>query len=210
MELQIFKNSGTKGAKIKVDETVFGIKPNETVVHQAVVAELSNLRQGTRAAKSRGMVTGSQKKPFRQKGRGMARAGTKKSPLWRGGGVVFPPSPHKHIKLMPKKMKQLARRSVLSDKAANGKVMVIDEFNIEKPKTKLFIDLLKNLELADMKVIVLPSVIDNNLDLATQNIPNVFVIKATDVSTYDLLDSEVLLFDKAGLTLLNEQLAQKK
>ncbi len=210
MELQILKNSGTKGAKVKVDKTVFGIKPNEAVVHQAVVAELSNLRQGTRAAKSRGMVTGSQKKPFRQKGRGMARAGTRKSPLWRGGGVVFPPSPHKHTKAMPKKMRQLARRSVLSDKAANGKVFVIDEFNIEKPKTKYFIDLLNNLKLSDTKVTVLPSVIDDNLNLATRNIPNIFVIKATDVSTYDLLDSEVLLFDKAGLTLLNKQLAQKK
>ena len=210
MELQIITNSGTKGAKIKVDETVFGIKPNESVVHQAVVAELSNLRQGTRAAKSRGMVTGSQKKPFRQKGRGMARAGTKKSPLWRGGGVVFPPTPHKHIKLMPKKMKQLARRSVLSDKVANGKIFVIDEFNIEQPKTKLFIDLMKSLGIANVKVTVLPSVIGDNLNLVTQNIPNIFVVKAIDASTYDLLDSEVLLFDKAGLTLLNKQLAQKK
>ncbi len=156
------------------------------------------------------MVTGSQKKPFRQKGRGMARAGTRKSPLWRGGGVVFPPSPHKHTKAMPKKMRQLARRSVLSDKAANGKVIVIDKFNIEKPKTKHFIDLLNILELSDRKVTVLPSVIDNNLNLATRNIPNIFVVRATDVSTYDLLDSEVLLFDKAGLTLLNKQLAQKK
>jgi len=210
MELQIIKNSGTKSAKIKVDETVFGIKPNESVVHQAIVAELSNLRQGTRQAKSRGMVTGSQRKPFRQKGRGMARAGTKKSPLWRGGGVVFPPSPHKHIKLMPKKMKQLARRSVLSDKAANGKVLVIDDFNIEKPKTKQFIDLLKKLDLSETKVVILPSVVDNNLDLATRNIPNIFVVKATDISTFDLLDSEVLLFDKAGLTLLNKQLSPKK
>ncbi len=210
MELQILKNSGTKGTKIKVDKTVFGIKPNEAVVHQAIVAELSNLRQGTRAAKSRGMVTGSQKKPFRQKGRGMARAGSKKSPLWRGGGVVFPPTPHKHTKAMPKKMRQLARRSVLSDKAANGKVFVIDEFNIEKPKTKYFIDLLKKLKLSEAKVTVLPSIIDDNLNYATRNIPNIFIIKATDVSTYDLLDSEVLLFDKAGLTLLNKQLAQKK
>jgi len=171
---------------------------------------LSNLRQGTRAAKSRGMVAGSQRKPFRQKGRGMARAGSKKSPLWRGGGVVFPPSPHKHTKSMPKKMRQLARRSVLSDKVANGNVFVIDEFSIEKAKTKHFIDLLKNLNLSDKKITVLPSVIDDSLNLATRNIPNIFVVKATDASTYDLLDSEVLLFDKAGLTLLNKQLAQKK
>lgn len=210
MELQILKNSGTKDVKIKVDETVFGIKPNESVVHQAVVAELSNLRQGTRAAKNRSMVAGSQKKPFRQKGRGMARAGSKKSPLWRGGGVVFPPTPHKHIKLMPKKMRQLARRSVLSDKVASGSVVVVDQFKLEKPKTKHFIDLLSNLKLSDTKLTVLPSVIDNNLEMATRNIPNVFLVKATDASTYDLIDSEVLLFDKAGLTLLNEQLAKKK
>jgi len=210
MELQILKNSGTKDVKITVDETVFGIKPNESVVHQAVVAELSNLRQGTRAAKNRSMVAGSQKKPFRQKGRGMARAGSKKSPLWRGGGVVFPPTPHKHIKLMPKKMRQLARRSVLSDKVASGSVVIVDQFTLEKPKTKYFIDLLNNLKLSDRKLTVLPSVIDNNLELATRNIPNVFLVKATDASAYDLLDSEVLLFDKAGLTLLNEQLANKK
>lgn len=210
MELQIVNTSGAKGAKIQVDETVFGIKPNEAVVHQAVVAELANLRQGTHAAKTRGMVTGSGKKPFKQKGRGMARAGDKKSPLWRSGGIVFPPSPHKYTKSMPKKMRQLARRSVLSDKVANGKVIVVEEFNIDKPKTKHFIDLLKNLNLSDLKVTVLPSIIDNTIDLATRNISNIFVVKATDASAYDLLDSEVLLFDKAGLILLNEQLAQKK
>lgn len=210
MELQVVKNSGVKDTKIKVDDAVFGITPNESIVHQAVVAEMANLRQGTHAAKTRGMVTGSGKKPFRQKGRGMARAGTRKSPLWRSGGIVFPPSPHKYTKAMPKKMRQLARRSVLSDKAANGKVIVIDEFKLEKPKTRHFIDLLKNLELSDIKVTVLPSVIDEYLERATRNIPNVFVVKAEDASTYDLLDSEILLFDKAGIKLLNEQLAQKK
>jgi len=210
MELQVLKNNGTKGTAIKVDKTVFGIEPNESVVHQAVVAEQSNLRQGTHAAKSRGMVTGSGKKPFRQKGRGMARAGTRKSPLWRSGGVVFPPSPHKYNKAMPKKMRQLARRSVLSDKAANGKVVVVDEFKLDKPKTKHFVDLLKNLELTNTKVVVLPSVIDENLERATRNISDVYVVKASDASTYDLIDSEILLFDKAGIKLLNEQLAQKK
>jgi len=210
MELQVLKNNGTKDVKIKVDKTVFGITPNETVVHQAVVAELANLRQGTHAAKTRGMVIGSGKKPFRQKGRGMARAGTRKSPIWRSGGVVFPPSPHKYTKALPKKMKQLARRSVLSDKIANGAVVVIDEFLIEKPKTKHFVDLLKNLELSDKKVTVLPSVIDENLDRATRNLSNLFVVKAEDASTYDLIDSDILLFDKAGIKLINEQLAQKK
>jgi large subunit ribosomal protein L4 len=210
MELQVLKNNGTKDTKIKVDKTVFGITPNETVVLQAVVAELSNLRQGTHAAKTRGMVTGSGKKPFRQKGRGMARAGTRKSPIWRSGGVVFPPSPHKYTKALPKKMKQLARKSVLSDKLANAALVVIDEFKLEKPKTKYFVDLLKNLELSNKKITVLPSVIDENMDLATRNLPNIYVVKAEDASAYDLIDSEVLLFDKAGITLLNEQLAQKK
>jgi large subunit ribosomal protein L4 len=209
MELQVFKNNGTKDAKIKVDKTVFGITPNESVVHQTVTAELSNLRQGTHAAKTRGMVTGSGRKPFRQKGRGMARAGTRKSPIWRSGGVVFPPSPHKYIKAVPKKMKQLARRSVLSDKVANDAVVVIDEFKLKGPKTKYFVDLLKNLKLSDKKITVLPAVIEENLDLATRNLSNLFVVKAEDASTYDLLDSEILLFDKAGIKLLNEQLVQK-
>lgn len=210
MELQVLKNSGAKDSKIIVDKTVFGIEPNESVVHQAVVAELSNLRQGTHAAKSRGMVTGSGSKPFRQKGRGMARAGTRKSPLWRSGGVVFPPSPHKYTKAMPKKMRQLARRSVLSDKASNGKIVVVDEFKLDKPKTRYFIDFLKNLELTNKKIVVLPSVIGDDLERATRNIPNLFVVKAEDVSTYDLMDSDILLFDKSGIKLLNEQLAQKK
>lgn len=210
MELQVIKNSGAKDTKIKVDDTVFGIKPNESVVHQAIIAEMANLRQGTHAAKSRGMVTGSGKKPFRQKGRGMARAGTRKSPLWRSGGIVFPPSPHKYNKAMPKKMRQLARRSVLSGMAAKEKVIVVDEFNLDKPKTRHFIDLLKNLDLLDSKITVLPAVIDENLERATRNIPNIYIVKAEDASTYDLLDSEILLFDKPGIQLLNEQLAQKK
>jgi len=210
MELQILNRSGSKSGKIKLDKTIFGIKPNNSVVHQAVVTELSNMRQGTRAAKSRGMVAGSGKKPFRQKGRGMARAGTRKSPIWRSGGVVFPPSPHKHTKSMPKKMKRLACCSVLSDKIKNDKIFVISEFGIDNAKTKEFINLLKDLNLHDKKLTVLPAVIDEKLTLVTRNIPNVHVVKATDVSTYDLIDADVLLFDKAGLALLNDQLAEKK
>ena len=111
------KIDGSKGPAVKVSDAVFKVKPNESVVHQAIVTELHNQRQGTHSSKSRGMVNGGGRKPWRQKGRGVARAGTIRSPLWKGGGTVFGPEPHPYKKRMPKKMKQLARKSVLSFKA---------------------------------------------------------------------------------------------
>ena len=118
MNFNTIKSDGTKGTAVKVDNGVFKIKPNEAVVYQAVIQELHNQRQGTHSAKSRGMVKGGGRKPWRQKGRGVARAGTIRSPLWKGGGTVFGPEPHPYKKRMPKKMKQLARKSVLSHKAS--------------------------------------------------------------------------------------------
>ncbi len=209
MKLNVFKMDGSKGTAITVDETVFGIEPNEAVVHQAVVSELSNRRQGTRAAKSRGMVRGGGKKPWKQKGRGAARAGTIRSPLWVGGGVVFGPHPHKHIRAIPKKMKQLARKSVLSDKAASGAIVVVNELNIEAPRTKAVLELLQALNLAGKKVTILPAVVNDAICLSVRNLKNVSVIKADHASAYDLLDNEVMLFDKPGLALINNQLTSK-
>lgn len=201
---------GSKGTAITVDKAVFGIEPNEVVVHQAVVSELSNKRQGTRASKSRGMVRGGGKKPWKQKGRGMARAGTIRSPLWTGGGVVFGPTPHKHLRAIPNKMKQLARKSVLSDKAAAGAIVVVKELTVDTPKTKTIVELLQSLNLSEKKVTILPAVVNDELCLSARNLKNVTVIKADHASAYDLLDNEIVLFDKAGLALLNNQLASKK
>ena len=128
MNLDVLKRDGSKGTSVEVDGGVFKINPNEDVIHQAVVQELHNRRQGTHGSKSRGMVKGGGKKPWRQKGRGVARAGTIRSPLWKGGGTVFGPQPHPYKKRMPKKMKQLARKSVLSFKAGKVEIVIVDEF----------------------------------------------------------------------------------
>jgi large subunit ribosomal protein L4 len=203
MELKIH---GTGTSKITGDDSIFGMQPNEDVVHQAVLAELSNRHQGTHASKSRGMVRGGGRKPFRQKGRGAARAGTIRSPLWKGGGVVFGPKPHSYKKSINRKMRQLARKSVLSSKASEGAIFVVDEFKFNNPKTSQFNQLVKDLKLTGKRITVLPAIVDENLFLSVRNLKNITLIKVDHASTYDLIDNDILLFDKAGIMLLNEQL----
>ena len=206
MKFNILKQDGTKGSSITVDDSVFAIEPNNGVVHQAVVTELANGRQGTHSAKNRSEVRGGGKKPWKQKGRGVARAGTIRSPIWKGGGVVFGPEPHKYNKKISKKMRQLARRSVLSSKAKNGEIIILEDISISAPKTKDFAELLKKLNLSGKKITILVAGYSDDLFLAVRNIPNIYLVEATSASTYDLLDCETLLFDKAGLSLINNQL----
>ena len=208
MELQVLNNQGKKTSTIKVDEAIFGLEPNKDAVHRSVLSEMANSRQGTHSTKSRGMVRGGGKKPWKQKGRGVARAGTNRSPIWRGGGTVFGPEPHKYEYNLPKKIKRLARRSVLSQKIKDKKLIVIDDFNVKKIKTKKICQLLQKLKI-DGKVIFLTSDIDENLFLSLRNIPNIALLKAINASTYDLIDSDFILIDKKGLESLNEGLAVK-
>jgi large subunit ribosomal protein L4 len=156
------------------------------------------------------MVRGGGRKPFRQKGRGVARAGTIRSPLWRGGGTVFGPEPHAYKQNMPKKMKRLARKSILSNKAVNGQIVVVEEMTFTEPSTKKFVSLMKNLKLEDKKVTILPAVYDENLYLSARNVPGLAMVEALKAGAVDLLDNDVLLFDKAGIILVNEQLQDKK
>ena len=208
MELQVLNNQGKKTSTIKVDEAIFGLTPNKDAVHRSVLSEMANSRQGTHSTKSRGMVRGGGKKPWKQKGRGVARAGTNRSPIWRGGGTVFGPEPHKYEYNLPKKIKRLARKSVLSQKIKDEKLIVIDDFNVKKIKTKKVCQLLKKLKI-DGKVLFLSSDIDENLFLSLRNIPNLALLKAINASTYDLIDSDFILIDKKGLESLNEGLAVK-
>ena len=208
MELQVLNNQGKKTSTIKVDEAIFGLTPNKDAVHRSVLSEMANSRQGTHSTKSRGMVRGGGKKPWKQKGRGGARAGTNRSPIWRGGGTVFGPEPHKYEYNLPKKIKRLARRSVLSQKIKDEKLIVIDDFNVKKIKTKKVCQLLKKLKI-DGKVLFLSSDIDENLFLSLRNIPNIALLKAINASTYDLIDSDFILIDRKGLESLNEGLAIK-
>ena len=208
MELQVLNNQGKKTSTIKVDEAIFGLTPNKDAVHRSVLSEMANSRQGTHSTKSRGMVRGGGKKPWKQKGRGVARAGTNRSPIWRGGGTVFGPEPHKYEYNLPKKIKRLARKSVLSQKIKDEKLIVIDDFNVKKIKTKKVCQLLKKLKI-DGKVLFLSSDIDENLFLSLRNIPNIALLKAINASTYDLIDSDFILIDRKGLESLNEGLAVK-
>jgi len=206
MKFNITKEDGSKGSSINVDDSVFGIEPNNSVVHQAVVAELANGRQGTHSTKNRSEVRGGGRKPFKQKGRGVARAGSTRSPIWKGGGTVFGPEPHEYDKKISKKMRKIARRSVLSSKANNGEIIVLENITVKTPKTNDFAKFLDKLNLLGKKITILVAVYSDDLFLAARNIPNIYLAEATSASTYDLLDCESLLFDKAGLSLINKQL----
>ena len=206
MKLKVLNIDGSKGSTVNLDDSVFGIEPNQHVVHQAVISELSNNRQGTHSSKNRSAVRGGGKKPWKQKGRGVARAGTIRSPLWKGGGVVFGPEPHRHTKKTTKKMRKLARKSVLSDKAKNGKLIIIDDVILNEPKTKLLVKLFDSLKLSSSKITLLVDSEKNNLFLAARNLPNVYLVESTSASTYDLIDCDVIVAEKSGLELLNKQL----
>ena len=206
MKLNILKLDGSKSSQIKADESVFGIEPNEPVIRQAVLAELTNLRQGTHATKNRASVAGGGRKPWRQKGRGVARAGTIRSPLWRGGGRVFGPEPHSYNKKLSKRLSKLARKSVLSSKIANNEIVIVEKFQIDSRKTSNFVSLLKNLGLHKKKLTVLISDFNKNIEWSTQNLRYVYVVNASKASTYDLLDCEILLMDKDSLLVLTTML----
>ena len=207
MKLDVIKLDGSKAGNIAADKTVFGIEPNEAVVRQAVLAELTNMRQGTHASKNRSAVRGGGKKPWKQKGRGVARAGTIRSPLWKGGGTIFGPEPHSYNHKLPKKLSRLARRSLLSNKAAEGKLIIVDEFALASHKTADFVSALKKLDLHNTKITILVTGVDDNLDKATRNLSNVYLVDAAKVSTYDLIDCETLVIDKASMAVLTEILA---
>jgi len=207
MKLDVLKIDGTKAGNITADKTVFGIEPNAAVVRQAVLAEMTNMRQGTHSSKNRAQVRGGGKKPFKQKGRGMARAGTIRSPLWKGGGTVFGPEPHGYNHKLPKKVSRLARRSVLSNKAAEGKLVVVDDFTLTSHKTSDFISVLTKLDLQNKKVTLLVTGMDENLDKASRNLKDVYLVDAAKVSTYDIIDCDTLVMDRASMTVLTDILA---
>ena len=207
MKIEVHNNSGNVVDSIDIDNNVFDVELNPSVIRQAVLAELTNLRQGTHSTKNRSAVRGGGKKPFKQKGRGVARAGTIRSPLWKGGGVVFGPEPHGYSHKMPKKMSKLARKSVISKRIKDGEVVVLDTIDIESKKTSNFISFLKDINVNQKKTLILVNSFQENLVLASRNIRNVFIENARSVSVYDLLDSEIILIDKVGVKTLSEVLA---
>lgn len=200
MKIEVYSLNGDVVEKIDADDKIFKVALKSSVIRQAILSERANSRQGTHSSKNRSAVNGGGKKPWKQKGRGVARAGTTRSPLWRGGGVVFGPEPHKYKHKLPKKMSKLARKSVLSDKISKDEFMVLDKISIDSNKTSDFVAFLSKLKLDDKKVTILVSSFQENLILASRNLRKVYIENVRNVSVYDLLDSEVVITDKKGLS----------
>ena len=193
-----------------LNDSVFKVPMNDQAVYQCVIAELTNARQGTRSTKNRSLVSGGGRKPFKQKGTGNARQGTSRSPLNRGGGVIFGPSPAYYFKKVNAKTKKLAFKCVLSEKVKNDALKVIDSIELETNKTKDFVSFLGSNSLSGNKMTIVVSQVDQNLELASRNVENVNVVKASSCSVADLLNNDTLLLDANALTLISERFGDKK
>ena len=198
MKLTLKSIDGKDVGEVLVPKTFLESKTSSSVVRQAVLAEMVNLRQGTHSAKNRSAVSGGGKKPWKQKGRGAARAGTIRSPLWKGGGVVFGPSPHEYNHKISKKMSLLARKSIFIDKIRKDQVLVFDNFFLETGKTSFFNKILVSLGLEKKKITLLVSSVNENLDRSVNNLSNVYVVNVNCVSIYEMLDCDCLLMDELG------------
>lgn len=192
MQVPVYNNAGKVVSQIEVDETVFGVKPNDAVVHQALVRQRANARQGTSDTKTRREVSGSSRKLYRQKHTGMARSGTRRSPLRRGGGVIFGPHPRSYRQAMPKKMRHLALKSVLSAKLAGGELKVVDSFGIEEAKTKQMEQVIKALGIEASALLVTAGV-DINVVKSARNIKMIKTLPADMLNVVDLLSHTMLL-----------------
>ena len=195
------RNNATVGS-IKLDDKVFSVPLREPLLHDAVISFLSNQRQGTHATKTRGLVSGGGKKPWRQKHTGRARAGSIRSPLWRGGGIIFGPQPRDYSYNLPKKAKRLALKTALSLKMSEEAITIIDRFSIDKPKTKDMIATLKNLGLEGKRLLIITPENDKIVILSARNIPGVKVVKVSDLNSYDVLVHGRLLITKDAVTKL--------
>jgi large subunit ribosomal protein L4 len=190
--------------KITLHDEVFGVKANKGVLHQAVVNYLANQRQGTHATKTKGLVRGGGRKPWRQKHTGRARTGSTRSPLWRSGGIVFGPQPRDYSYKLPKQLKKLALTAALHEKLTSGDIVFIDSLSLEKPRTKDMISILQNLGIGDKSVLIVLPEKDDMVFLSSRNIPRVGVIRAADLCTYDIFAYNVLLMTKGAATKIEE------
>lgn len=205
MTLDVYKIDGkTSGEKVELADSIFAVEPNDHAIYLSVKAYLANQRQGTHKSKERAEVRGGGKKPWKQKGRGGARAGTIRSPLWVGGGTIFGPRPRDYRQDLPKKVKRLARKSALSYKAKDQQLIVIEDFSLEKPKTKDFIKILEALKIDGKKVLMLTPAFSDQVYKSGRNVPKVKVLEANKASTYDILNNQVLVLQKSTIKVIED------
>ncbi len=208
MQLEVLKIDGSKtGETVELSPAIFEIQPNDHAIYQAVTAHLANARQGTHKTKTRAEVRGGGKKPWKQKHTGRARSGSNRNPVWVGGGTIFGPKPHDYEKKVNDKVKVLAKKSALSYKVKDSNVIIVEDFTLEESKTKRVAEILKSLGLNRKKVLMLLPKNDKAVYLAARNMPKVFVKDAVGASVYEILNNDVVLFQKSALAALQDKLA---
>jgi large subunit ribosomal protein L4 len=209
VQISVYNNAGQEIDKIELDEAVFGLQPNEAVVHQALLRQLANSRQGTADTKTRREVSGSSRKLYKQKHTGMARAGNKRSPLRRGGGVIFGPHPRSYRQAMPKKMRRLAIRSILSAKVADEELKVIDSFGLEEPKTKQMAQVLQALGIESSALLVTAD-LDTTVFKSARNIAKVKTLPASMLNVVDLISHNTLLMTVDAVRRVEAMLGEER
>ena len=211
--LNIYKLDGSQAGTVELNNEVFGIEPNKSVMHEVLVAELAALRQGSASTKTRAEVRGGGRKPFRQKGTGRARQGSTRAPHMVGGGVVHGPKPRNYAKKVNKKVRKLALRSALAQKIIEGNLIVLDDFALEAPKTKTFVEFSKALNFADTKQLYVTedsyetSDRDYFLYLSARNIKKVSILNSREINVYSLIKQDKVIVTKEALATIEEVLA---
>ena len=204
-KLALYKQDGTQNGEVTLNDAIFGIEPNENVVFDAIIMQRASLRQGNHAVKNRSAVSGGGRKPWRQKGTGRARAGSTRSPIWRGGGIVFGPTPRSYSYKLPKKVRRLAIKSALSTKVIDQDLIIVDALNFDAPKTKEFAQVLKNLNV-ETKVLVVVEDGNDFTMLSARNLPGVTVVATDNVSVLDVVSHNKLILTQTALTKVEEVL----
>ena len=203
MSIKVLNMAGNQVGEVELNAAVFGIEPNMHVVHEVVKNHLANCRQGTQSALTRAEVSGGGKKPWRQKGTGHARQGSTRAPQWTHGGIVFAPKPRSYSYVVNKKVKRLALKSVLSAKAAEGRIIVVDSIAMDSIKTKAFRGFLDAVK-CDGKAVVITPEVSENVVKSARNIPGVLTTTAKILSVYDILNAKYLVIDQAALATIEE------
>ena len=202
----LFKQEGSQNGTIELNADIFGIEPNENAEYEAILRQRASMRQGTHAVKNRSAVRGGGKKPWRQKGTGRARQGSIRAPQFRGGGIVFGPTPRSYNFNLPRKVRQLAIKSALSQKVADEKFVVVESINFDAPKTKEFAGVMNNLKVSE-KVLVVVSDEDKNAALSGRNLVNTTVVTPAGVNILNVVDSQKIVITKSALSQVEEVLA---
>ncbi len=205
-KVAVYNMLGAQVGEIELNDDVFGIEPNKAVMYDFIKMQLANKRQGTSSTKTRTEVRGGGKKPWRQKGTGRARAGSSRNPVWRGGGIAFGPKPRDYSYKLPQKVRRLALKSALSSKALDNKIVVVDEFSFDQPKTKVMVQALEALKVGKKTLLVTA---DGNVNVvkSARNIEGVKPMRADFINVYDILKHDTLLMTKDAVAMVEEVFA---